>query len=338
MDFSLRPLTRGDILAWADLLAAVEAVDQTGEHYIAADLAEAMANPGVEVGKDFVGAFEPDGQMVGYYSILPRGTAEGHYMVETQGSVRPDRRAQGVGTVLVAGMVERSGQARDDHCPGRPVRLLTAGLSSDDAQAELLASVGLRAERWTFTMRTRLAALPPARPLPPGYRLRDYDESMSEALRVAHNTAFLDHPNFTPWSPDMWRATFTEARSFRPELCFLVSAEGSDEIAAYLETAEFDGDVAATGQRDAYVGLLGTQREHRGQGLASALLGHALHAYQQAGYDAAGLAVDSENPTGALGVYQRAGFAVDRQWTNYVMTLEPPAPASGVAPAARGEP
>lgn len=330
MDFSLRPLTRGDIPAWADLLAAVEAVDQTGEHYIAADLAEAMANPGVEVGKDFVGAFEPDGQMVGYYSILPRGAADGHYAVETQGCVLPARRAQGIGTLLVAGMVERTGQVRDEHRPDLPARLLTAGLSSDAAQADLLGSAGLRAERWTFTMRTSLDALPPVPPLPPGYRLRRYDESMDDSLRAAHNAAFLDHPNFTPWSADMWRATVTGSRSFRPELCFVVSAAGSDEIAAYLQTAEFDADVAATGHREAFVGLLGTSRAHRGQGLASAVLGHALHAYQEAGYDEAGLAVDSENPTGALGVYQRAGFAVDRRWTNYVMTLEPGAGDSSV--------
>ena len=41
------------------------------------------------------------------------------------------------------------------------------------------------------------------------------------------------------------------------------------------------------------------------------------------------LAVDSENPTGALGVYQRVGFVVESRWTNYVMTGE--ASASGAA-------
>ena len=31
----------------------------------------------------------------------------------------------------------------------------------------------------------------------------------------------------------------------------------------------------------------------------------------------ASLDVDSENPTGALGLYERAGFRTDRRWTNY---------------------
>jgi hypothetical protein len=68
------------------------------------------------------------------------------------------------------------------------------------AWADLMASVGMRGEPWTFQMRTPLEAIPPARPLPAGYRLRGYDASMSDALRQAHNAAFLDHPKFTPWS------------------------------------------------------------------------------------------------------------------------------------------
>jgi mycothiol synthase len=284
-----------------------------------------MANPDVEVGKDFVGAFDAGGQMVGYYSILPRGVADGHYQVHVQGSVLPDRRGQGIGTLLVTGMVERSAQARDERRPDRPAKLLAEGLSSDVAQADLLASVGLRGERWTFVMRTSLAALPPARPLPAGYRLRGYDGSMDEALRQAHNAAFLDHPNFTPWSEGRWKQSVTESRSFRANLCFVVSpagSAGSEEIVAYLQTAEFDADLAATGRREAYVGLVGTLRGHRGKGLATGLLGHALHAYREAGYDGAALAVDSANPTGALGVYRRVGFAVESRWTNYAMAVE----------------
>lgn len=103
VDVSMRPLTCSDIPAWADLLAAIEKFDGTGEHYAAADLAEQMANPTVEVGKDFVGAYGADGQMVGFYWILPRGAADGHFTVAMQGSVLPARRTQGIGTLLMSG-------------------------------------------------------------------------------------------------------------------------------------------------------------------------------------------------------------------------------------------
>ena len=145
---------------------------------------------------------------------------------------------------------------------------------------------------------------------------------MADALRQAHNAAFLDHPDFTPFSEARWTQTVTESRSFRPNLCFVVWPEHSDEIVAYVHTAEFEGDLIATGRRQACVGKLGTLRGHRGKGLATALLGRALHAYREAGYDEASLSVDSANPTGALGVYRGLGFAVESRWTNYVMTVD----------------
>jgi mycothiol synthase len=323
VDTGLRPLTRDDIPAWAGLRDAIEQGDRTGEHFSAADLAEEMANPAVEVGKDFVGAFTSAGRLVGYFSILPRGVADGHYTIDLQGAVLPARRGQGVGTLLVTEMVGRATRARDERRPDLPARLFAAGLSSDVDQADLLSSVGMRGERWTFLMRTSLGELPPMLPLPAGYRLRSYDGSMADALRLAHNDAFLDHPDFTPWTEALWTQSVTESRSFRPDLSFVVSREGSGDIVAYLQTAEFEADLAATGRREAYIGKVGTLRGHRGNGLATALLSRALHAYRDAGYDEATLAVDSENPTGALGVYRRVGFTVESRWTNYVMAVDP---------------
>jgi mycothiol synthase len=318
---SLRPIAYGDVPAWVALLAAIERVDCTGEHFAAADLAEEMANPEVEVGKDFVGAFDPGGQLIGYFSVLPLGVAEGNFKVHVQGSVLPARRGQGVGTLLVAAMIGRAAQVRDERQPNLSARVTAAGLSSDAHQADVLAAAGMRGERWTFVMRTPLDPAPTARSLPSGYRLRRYDGSMAEALRNAHNSAFLDHPDFTPWSETRWQQSVTDSRSFRPELSFVVIPDGSDEIVTYLQTSEFDADFAATGRREAYVGMVGTLRGHRGKGIATALLGHAVGVYRDAGYDVAALAVDSANPTGALGVYQRVGFVVESRWTNYAMTV-----------------
>ena len=138
-----------------------------------------------------------------------------------------------------------------------------------------------------------------------------------------HNRAFRDHPNFTPWSEITWEQFVTESRSFRPHLSFVVVLDGSDEIVAYLQTAEADANLEATGRREAYVSRIGTLREHRGQGLATSLLGHCLQVCRDAGYDEASLDVDSENPSGALSIYKRAGFKVESRWTNYFLMVVP---------------
>lgn len=322
VDIRLRPLTRGDIPVWVDLMARIEDVDRTGEHFGVADLEEEMADPDVVVGKDFVGAFAgPD--MVGFYSVLLRGVARGHVMIQVEGSVLPSRRGQGIGTLLVAGMVERAAEVRAGVRRELPAKLTIAGLTSNLAQRDLLGSAGMGPERWSFIMGTQLDHLPPPESAPDGYGLRTYDHSMADAVRETHNRAFRDYPNFTPWSKIAWEHNVTASRSFRPQLSFVVVVDGSDEIVAYLKTVEFEADLEATGRREAYVGGIGTVEEHRRQGLATALLGHSLHAYRDAGFEEAALSVDSENPTGALGVYERAGFKVESRWTDYSLTVTP---------------
>jgi ribosomal protein S18 acetylase RimI-like enzyme len=88
-----------------------------------------------------------------------------------------------------------------------------------------------------------------------------------------------------------------------------------------VTTHEWEAYEQATGRREAYVAKVGVLEEHRGRGIAGALLSHCLRQYAEAGYDEASLDVDSENPTGALGVYQRAGFEVESRWTNYFLTV-----------------
>ena len=90
-----------------------------------------------------------------------------------------------------------------------------------------------------------------------------------------------------------------------------------------MTTHEFEAYFDATGRREAYVakvGVIDGAPRPRARRRAARPLPAA---YAAAGYDEASLDVDSENPTGALGVYQRAGFEVETRWTNYVRVTDP---------------
>ena len=322
MDVTLRPLTTADIPALAGHLAAVEAVDRTGEHYNEDDLVEEFANPDIQVGKDIVGAFDRE-TLVGYFAVYPRSATDTQ-RVHLEGSVDPERRGEGIGTRLVAAMIARADEVHAERHPDLPATFTLSAPSSNTAQEELLGGFGLVPERWNFQMRIRLRGVGPLRELPEGLEARRYEPSDAAATLAAHNEAFADHPNFTPWSDVMWRHWVTESRNFRPELSLVVVETSRPErIVAYLQSHEYDAYFQATGRREAYVGRLGTLREFRGRGLASALLGRALALYREAGFDEASLDVDSENPTGALGIYRRAGFEVESRWTNYVLARRP---------------
>ncbi len=324
MDITLRGLDTADIPAWNRLLAEIEQVDRTGEHYNEADLAEEMANPDIELGKDIVGAFVGE-DLVGYYSVYPRSGASELHKIHLDGGVRPDHRGRGIGTALATAMRSRALEAHHDRHPDLEALLTLRGLADNAAQARLMADIGLGPERWSFVMRADLSDLPRTTSMvPDGLELRRYDDSFAAAMHAAHNAAFVDHPNFTPWSDSMWKQWVTDSRNFRPDLSFVVvDPHNPEEVVAYVQTNEYDAYFQMTGRREAYVGKVGTRRENRGRGLAGTLLAHALHEYRNAGFDEASLDVDSENPTGALGIYQRAGFEVETRFTDYAMTLDP---------------
>ncbi len=323
MDLTLRPLLTDDIPLLARHLTAVEAVDNTGEHYNEDDLVEEFENPDIEVGKDIVGGFDGD-DLVGYFAIYPRSTDGTFQKVHVEGSVNPARRGEGIGTRLVEAMLARADEVHAEKHPDLPAKYNVTGLSANTAQEELLAAFGMLPERWNFVMRTHLGDVPEPPAVPDGFSLVRYSAELDRAMLEAHNAAFVDHPNFTPWTDVMWKQWVSDSRNFRPELSLLVVEDAApDRVVAYVQSNEFDAYFQATGRREAYVAKVGTRREHRGRGLAGLLLAHSLALYQQAGFDEASLDVDSENPTGALGIYERAGFEVESRWTNYALHREP---------------
>lgn len=313
-DIQLRPITRADAAAVAQVLAAAETVDRTEEHVNVADLLEEMDNPMIDLATDWTVA-EVEGRLVGHSGLTPRAVVDGTVRVGIEGAVHPEHRRRGIGTALLDRMVARA-RAYAEERGARPVLVGTAPSDVPDVET-LFARHGMIPHRWQFVMTADLAQVGTTPPeLPPGYTLSTWEDLDAEEIRLAHNRAFVDHPGWTPWSWEMWDQWVTSARSTRPALSLVARAEDG-AIAAYVQTAEYDAVQEATGIREAFVGKVGTVPEHRRRGLADVLLRTALHRYRAAGYERAALDVDSENPTGALGLYERAGFRTDRRWTNY---------------------
>jgi ribosomal protein S18 acetylase RimI-like enzyme len=210
---------------------------------------------------------------------------------------------------------ERGGGAGASH--RREVHV--GGNLTNTALAALVAGAGFEPARFFFSMERELSQPVPDVASPGGVRVLPFGPEWSEATRLAHNEAFLDHWGSRPRDEEDWRTWVTGSRMFRPSRSWL--AVDGDEVAAYVLGYEFAADTAATGVRDLHIGQVGTRRSYRGRGLARALLARTLAAGRQAGYGSASLGVDADNPTGALGLYERLGFTVRRKYVTYVKEI-----------------
>jgi len=315
-DIRIRPVTRDDAAAVNDLLAAAETVDRTEEHYSVADVEEELENPMIDLGRDWL-LIERDDQVVGQCRLMPRAPDGDRVSLAIDGTVHPDHRRQGIGSRVIPMMVARAHEYAAERGLG-PVITGSAPSANTDLEA-IFARQGLVPERWSFLMEADLHAdeVGVDEPsVPDGYTLGTWEGIDHDEMRATHNIAFVGHYGFTPWSPEMWAQWVSTSRNFRPELS-LVLRDASGAIAAYVQTSEFDATQEVTGLREAFVAKVGTTPPHRRRGLASLLLRIALRRYREAGFDKSTLDVDSENPTGALGIYEKAGFTTTTRWTNF---------------------
>jgi mycothiol synthase len=315
-DFDLRSVTRDDAGPLTDLLAAAEAVDRTGEHYSVEDVLEELENPMIDLARDWL-VVEREGQVVGHTRLMPRAPDAGKVSVAVDGVVHPEHRRTGIGSHVVPLIVDRAAAYARER--GLEPVVTGSGPSALEDLESVFARSGLRPARWSFVMEADLGAdVAPtqARAVPAGCTLSTWEGVDEAEMRAAHNRAFVGHYGFTPWSEDMWRQWVSGSRNFRPALSLLLR-DATGAVAAYVQTSEFDAVLEATGKRDAFVAKVGTVPEHRRRGLASLLLRIALQRYREAGFDRSSLDVDSENPTGALGIYEAAGYRTTQRWTNY---------------------
>ncbi|MCW2868635.1 MAG: GCN5-related N-acetyltransferase, partial [Marmoricola sp.] len=255
---------------------------------------------------------------VGSSQLLPRAVAEGSLSVGVHGVVHPDERGRGTGTALFGRLLARAPEHVRER--GEDLRAVVTATAPSDLPgfAQLATAAGLRPFRYSFAMAADLRAPTGAPPpdLPAGLTLHTWEAADHAELLAAHNRAFVGLPGWTPWDAEMWHTWVSGHRALRPAQS-LLARTGDGELAAYVQTDEHDAVRQATGRREAFVAKVGVVPEHRRRGLASTLLRTAMVRYAAAGYDRAALDVDSENPTGALGIYEAAGFTVERRWTTW---------------------
>lgn len=112
-----RALTTDDVQALARLVAAVEAVDRTGEHYDESDFAEELSDPAVDPARDTLAAVGPDGELVAYAVVHGSATVRDVDRVWLDGAVHPRLRGRGLGRRLLERQERRGAEVHRERHP-----------------------------------------------------------------------------------------------------------------------------------------------------------------------------------------------------------------------------
>jgi ribosomal protein S18 acetylase RimI-like enzyme len=319
-----RALTESDAPAFAALTNAVADAGGSGSRTDEAEflylLHHPMAAPGFE---DLQGVFDGD-RLVAQANVVRRAEADPVHWMISNGSVHPEYQGRGIGAQLVRWQEDCARRIHEHYFPGHAMDLSTYLVESDKSAQELLTNEGYAPLRWSFKMRRPADAPQSEAELPAGLVLETCtsDPGLIEELRVAHNEAFREHWRFVTHTAEDWSAWLTGAQR-RLDLSYLLRDPADGQIAGYLISTFKEAEAKADGTNDLHLSVIGTRGAYRGRGIASALIAHVVRASREQGFEGADLTVDAENPTGALGVYERSGFACVRKSTHYAKTLVP---------------
>jgi len=313
MAFDRRPLAPGDAGDWAALLTAIQHADKSDDYPSEQDLQEAFGQPDQDFARGSMAIYDRR-TMVGYGVLTCRSVAEPVHNMRHEGGVHPSYRGRGLGGELLDWAEQTAVPLHDDRFPGRPLSLSGGCLSRNAGAVALHEQRGYQPVRWFHSMTRDLSAAIPAAMIPAGVEISGYAPERAEHALLVRNESFRDHWESTETSTQSW-ARFLASPAFRPGLSFL-AYEGSEPL-GMLISREHDAYNRATGHRDLHIALVGTRAAGRKRGIATALLMTAMSAARAEGYDQASLGVDADSLTGAVRLYERAGFTVALTWTAY---------------------
>jgi len=155
----------------------------------------------------------------------------------------------------------------------------------------------------------------------PKYSIIPWDSDRNEEARIVKNLAFQDHWGSTPSSSEHW-LQMVNGSTARLDHSFL-AVNQQQEIVGLLLTHRYESDDDLLGKRIGWIDKLATLAEHRKQSIAKNLIARALHSYTEDGLTHAALSVDTQNPTGAYGLYASQGFELYRGTTTYERQINP---------------
>jgi GNAT superfamily N-acetyltransferase len=304
-----------------DLAAAEEVFDAARRHdgipYV--KTADGLASDFRALGPRSGGLVaEVDRQVVAWVRMFDFGVSRDvGRLLSHGGHVHPDWRGRGIGRALLDGAQAhlRRLESLKPTPAGTAIGFETGVAPTATRTVAMLTHAGYGPARYYIEMVRDTLDDPPPTELPAGIEFRPALPEHRPQIARAINEAFRDH---RAW-PDFNESQMVQSlqHPLRGQLDIWQVAWERDEVVGgvlgYIDEAENK----AFGRKRGYTEQIFTRRPWRGRGIASALIGRNLRVLRERGMTEAGLSVDTENPSGALRLYERLGFREDARMVTY---------------------
>ncbi len=300
-----------DLPALVDLLNIVTEFEQT-EEYSSVEEVRHIYQHAVNCNftTDFV-VVEVKGELVAFQRVSWRELPlENSVMYVMTGSVHPDWHDQGIGTALGDWAENRLREISASHAADKKKYLHSSTWKSAAHRMRFLADRGFNPERYFYIMERKDLRDLPTVDLPAGIVLRQpVSETDWRKGAACLNDAFKDHWGYMPETEADFQRLLHNPFT-RSDLTQF--AWDGDTVIGTLIVYINEESNRKTHKKQAWTEDISVLKSYRGQGIAKAMIFSAMHAVKQAGMESAMLGVDTNNPSGALRLYENCGYEAIR--------------------------
>ncbi|MBE9042542.1 GNAT family N-acetyltransferase [Oscillatoriales cyanobacterium LEGE 11467] len=302
-----------DLHAIVELINTCDGVDRTDSATSATELRRRIETPGRDKVRDFRLWHDSDNQLLGYGSLWIPESGE-----DIAGSlwfyVHPENRNGSIESEIVAWGEARIREVARER--GIRVSLHCGCRDTQTERQTFLEGCDFTPARYFFTMARSLSEPIQTPEFPAGFRLHQaHMQQNAPAYVEMFNQSFIDHWNHSDLTVEQLEY-FNRHPDYRPELDLVaIAPDGTFATFCY---AAIDSDANQRYERnEGGIEVLGTRRGFRKRGLGRAMLLSGLQGLRDAGVETAKLGVDSQNPSGALRLYESVGFDRIETWIAY---------------------
>jgi ribosomal protein S18 acetylase RimI-like enzyme len=257
---------------------------------------------------------ELNGQVIGYGRVSWREELDKIRIYEQFGYVLPEWRGRGIGKAMLHYHQRRLLKIAAGH-PKKAVRFYESWTAdTETAASALFLYDGYTVVRYFYEMvRPDLDDIPEA-PMPSNLEVRPVLPEHYQAIYDASLEAFRDHWGYSE-DQEQTIEEYLEDPNFDPTL-WRVAWDGS-EVVGMVRSFINPKENAEYNRKRGWTEEICVRRQWRRRGLARSLLVQSLHAVKERGMKEAGLGVDTQNPSGALHLYESVGFKSMRRWSTF---------------------